>query len=37
MSANPAGIYLLKAKNRNARARCEIFSKLTVKTPEQGN
>ena len=31
----PAGIYLLKVDNRNTRARCEICSKLTVKTPEQ--
>ena len=30
----PAGIYLLKVNNRNTRARCEICSKLTVKTPE---
>ena len=28
----PAGIYLLKVNNRNTRARCEICSKLTVKT-----
>ena len=32
--ANPAGIYLLKVKNRNTRARCEICSELTVKTPK---
>ena len=31
----PAGIYLLKVNNRNTRARCEICSKLTIKTPEQ--
>ena len=30
----PAGINLLKVNNRN-RARCEICSKLTIKTPEQ--
>ena len=29
---NPAGIYLLKLNNRNTRTRCEICSKLTVKT-----
>ena len=29
-----AGIYLLKV-NRNTRARCEICSKLTIKTPER--
>ena len=28
-------IYLLKAKNRNSRKRCEVCSKLTTKTPEQ--
>ena len=31
----PAGIYLLKAKNRNTRTRCEICSELTIKTPER--
>ena len=31
----PAGIYLLKINNRNTRTRCEICSKLTVKTPER--
>ena len=30
-----AVIYLLKVNNRNARTRCEICSKLTIKTPEQ--
>ena len=30
----PAGIYLLKINNINNRARCEICSKLTIKTPE---
>ena len=30
----PASIYLLKGNNRNTRARCEICSKLTIKTPE---
>ena len=29
-----AGIYLLKVNNRNNRARCEMCSKLTIKTPE---
>ena len=28
-------IYLLKVNNRNARIRCEICSKLTIKTPER--
>ena len=31
----PAGIYLLKVNNRNVRARCEICSKLTIKTLER--
>ena len=31
----PAGIYLLKVNNRNTRTRCEIRSKLTIKTPER--
>ena len=30
----PANIYLLKTNNRNTRKRCEICSKLTIKTPE---
>ena len=32
---NPVGIYMLKVNNRNTRARCEICSKLTMKTPER--
>ena len=31
----PAGIYLLKVNNRKTRTRCEICSKLTIKTPER--
>ena len=31
----PAGIYLLKVNNRNTRTRCEICSKVTIKTPER--
>ena len=31
----PAGIYLLKVNNRNTKRRCEIYSKLTIKTPER--
>ena len=31
----PAGIYLLKVNNRNTRARCEICSKLTIKTQKR--
>ena len=30
-----AGIYLLKVKKRNTRTRCELCSKLAVKTPER--
>ena len=33
--SDPAGIYLLKVNNRKTRARCEICSKLTIKTPER--
>ena len=29
-----AGNYMLKINNRNTRARCEICSKITIKTPE---
>ena len=32
VSHYPAGIYLLKFNNRNARIKCEIRSKLTIKT-----
>ena len=32
---NPVSIYLLKVNNKNTRARCEICSKLTIKTPER--
>ena len=28
-----AGIYMFKVNNRNTRKRCEICSKLTIKTP----
>ena len=31
----PVGIYLFKVNNRNTRTRCQICSKLTIKTPEQ--
>ena len=30
-----AGIYLLKVSNRNTGTRCEICSKLTIKTPPE--
>ena len=32
----PAGVYMVKVNNRNARRRCEICSKLTTKTPARG-
>ena len=31
----PAGIYKSKVNNRNTRTRCEICSKLTLKTPKR--
>ena len=31
----PANVYLFKFNNRNTRKRCEIRSKLTIKTPER--
>ena len=34
-SYNPVGNYMFKVNNRNTRARCEICSKLTIKTPER--
>ena len=33
--AYPANNYLLKVDNRNTRKRCDICSKLTIKTPER--
>ena len=32
--ALPSGIYLFKVSNGNTRTICEIYSKLTIKTPE---
>ena len=32
---NSVGIYLIKVNNRYTRTRCEICSKLTIKTPER--
>ena len=32
---NLVGNYMLKINNRNTRKRCEICSKLTIKTPER--
>ena len=33
----PAGNHLFKSNNRNTRIRCEVCSKLTIKTPERRN
>ena len=33
VSGQPVGIYLRKVNNKNTRTRCEICSKLTIKTP----
>ena len=33
--AHPAAIYLVKLNNRNTRTRCEMCSKLTIKTSER--
>ena len=33
--AFPAGIYLFKVNNRNTRTRCQICSKLTIKTTKR--
>ena len=32
----PEDIYLFKVNNRSNRKMCEIYSKLTIKTPERG-
>ena len=34
-SSHPVNIYLFKVDNRNTKKRCEICSKVTIKTPEQ--
>ena len=34
-SKYPTNIYLFKVNNGNTRKKCEICSKLTIKTPEQ--
>ena len=31
---SPAGNYMFKVNSRNTRTRCEVCSKLTIKTPE---
>ena len=35
LRSRPSKHYLFKDNNRNTRKRCEICSKLTVKTPER--
>ena len=35
INAYQANIYLFKVSNRSTRKRCEIFSNLTIKTPER--
>ena len=32
---SPASNYMFKVNNRNTRTRCQICSKLTIKTPER--
>ena len=34
-SSKSSGIYMFKVNNRNTTTRCEIRSKLTIKTPER--
>ena len=34
LKSNPAVNYIFKFNNKNTRTRCEICSKLTIKTPE---
>ena len=31
----PAGNYMFKVNNKSTRRRCEISSKLTIKTPDR--
>ena len=33
-ATTPVGNYMFKVSNRNTRTRCEMCSKLTIKTPE---
>ena len=35
IECNPAGNHMFKVNNRNPRIRSEIYSKLTIMTPEQ--
>ena len=34
-SYSPPGNYMFRVNNRNTRTRCEICSKLTIKTPQR--
>ena len=33
----PAGIHLSKVNNKNTRSMCKIYSKLTIKTQNDGD
>ena len=33
----PVGNYMFNVNNRNTRTRCEICSKLTIKTPDRAD
>ena len=35
--SGPIGNYLFKLNNKINRAKCEIYSKLTIETPEQSH
>ena len=35
LERNPVSIYMFKVNNKNTKTRCEIFSKLTVRTLER--
>ena len=35
LSDSTVGIYLLQVNNKNTQIRCEICSKLTIKTPKR--
>ena len=35
MRMNPTGNYMFKVNTRNTKTRCEVYSKLTVKTSER--
>ena len=35
LAVDPSGNYMFKVNNRNNRIRCEICSKLAIKTPDR--